>query len=135
VLNYATGYSGTCELALFGPKIGRELAHGHSTHYLQIDFKRQKPTAAGGVREGSSPRTIVVEVCTRTSGNSGDSRFSEEEAAEIACTTACELARRALEELANSETIITRLAEFPPVLRDVQPDVDEPGVRAWLLKG
>jgi hypothetical protein len=108
---------------------------GKSTHYLQIDFKRQKPTAADGVREGSSPRTIIVEVCTGTSGNSDDSRVSEEEAAEIARTTACEFARRASEELANSETVIIRLAEFPPILRDVQPDVDEPGVRAWLLKG
>lgn len=106
---------------------------GKFTHYLQIEFTRRKPGSAGGIREGSSPRTIVVEAHIRTSGNSGDSRSSEQEAAEIARTTACELARRALEELANSETVITRLAEFPPVLRDVQPDVDKPGVRAWLL--
>jgi hypothetical protein len=106
---------------------------GKSIHYLQIDFSRQKSTADGGVREGTSPRTIVVEVHVPTSGNSGGSWSSEEEASEIARATARELASRAL-ELTNCETVISRLAEFPPVLRDVQPDVDEPGVRAWLLK-
>jgi hypothetical protein len=107
---------------------------GKSPHYLQIDFTRQKPTAVGGVRAGSFARTIVVEVHAPTSGNSFERRSSEEEAAETARTTACELVRRTLEELGNSETLTTRLAEFPPVLRDVQPDIEEPGVRAWLLK-
>lgn len=55
--------------------------------------------------------------------------------AEIARTRACELARRELDHSVNGEGVLTQLGDFPPVLRDVQPDIDEPEVRACLLKG
>jgi hypothetical protein len=102
------------------------------THYFEVGFERQGRTGPEEFQKKSSRRTIVVEVCAWEDLEGG--RFTEEDAVEIARTTACELARRELDHSVNGEGVLTQLGDFPPVLRDVQPDIDEPEVRAWLLK-
>ena len=103
-----------------------------STHCFKVDFEGQETADPGKFQKKSSPRTIVVEVCACEDPEGGGS--TEEDAAEIAWIRACELARRELDHSVNGEGVLTELGDFPPVLRDVQPDIDEPEVRAWLLK-
>ena len=103
---------------------------GESTHYFEVDFEGQETTSPGEFQRKSFRRTIVVEVRACEG-----SRPTEDDAAKIARTRACELARRELDHSVNGEVVLTQLGDFPPVLNDVQPDIDEPEVRAWLLTG
>ncbi|HYY28134.1 MAG TPA: hypothetical protein VE860_09335 [Chthoniobacterales bacterium] len=103
------------------------------THYFQVDFEGEATTRAVEFQKKPPRRTIVVEVHAGKDSKGG--RSAEEDAAEIARTRACGLARPEFDDSINGEGITTQLEDFPPVLRDVQPDIDEPEVRAWLFKG
>jgi hypothetical protein len=110
---------------------------GNSTFYFQVAFEGQETPARAKFREEGSRRSIVVEVNGQAyeDPENAEHRRSPEEAAEkIARTTANELARQELPEVAHTECVVTRLEESPPILKNVEPDIDNPEVRAWLLK-
>jgi hypothetical protein len=102
--------------------------------YFQLDFKGEETTSTGEFQEGYSSRTIIVEVGSNAYGGRLENRSADEAAQDLAQSVASELARQELADLGNNASTITRLDEFPPVLQDVEPDTDESGVRAWLLK-
>ena len=101
--------------------------------YFEVTFKGAETTTTGRFREGYTKRSVVVEVDPRAY-QKRDGRAFDEAAEAVARTTADEIAREELTEF--SEGVITRLDEFPPVLEDVEPDIDdsETDVRAWLLR-
>ena len=68
-------------------------------------------------------------------GESLKSDSIEETAEEIALTTAQELTDQEQLESKDDGDRITRLEEFPPVIHDLKPDVEEPGIRGWLING
>ena len=105
-----------------------------SNIYFQFDFKGEETTSTGEFQEGYSSRTIFVEVGSDAYGARSENRSADEAAQELAQSVASELSRHALADLGNNAGTITRLDEFPPVLQGVEPDIDESGVRAWLLK-
>jgi hypothetical protein len=104
------------------------------TFYLQVDFEGEETTSTGEFREGYGRRSVVVEVRSGAYENPGDNRIPDEVAEDIARNTANELVKQELVELADNEGALTRLEELPPVLQDVEPDVIDSDVRAWLLK-
>ena len=61
-----------------------------------------------------------------------DEASIESAAEEIALAIARELARQDLAELGNTGQRMVRLGELPPIIQDVEPTVQESGVRAWL---
>ena len=103
--------------------------------YFQIDYKGVKRTSTNESVEGCSQGTIFVEVAADAFTNSVDAAAIDSAVEEIALTTARQLARRNLAELENSSPRISRLEELPPIFRDVEPTVQESGVRAWQSQG
>jgi hypothetical protein len=102
---------------------------------FQIDLECEEITSSGEFREGHSRRIIFVEVSAQAYDESVDSGSVDEIVEEIALMTAQELAHQELAELKDDGESITRLKEFPPVVQDLEPDVQEPGIRAWLIEG
>ena len=104
-------------------------------YYFQIDYKSAKTTGTSEFREGYTQGTIFVEVVADAFANSVDDASMDSAAEEMALTTARELARRNLAELGNTSQRMDRLGESPPVVQDVEPSIQKPGVRAWLSAG
>ena len=104
-------------------------------YYFQIDYKGAETTSTGELREGYTQGTIFVEVAADAFANSVDYASIKSAAEEIALTTARELARQNLAELGNTTQRMARLGELPPIVQDVEPTVQESGVRAWLSGG
>lgn len=102
---------------------------------FQIDLESEETTSIGEFREKYSWRVIFVEVSPEAYDESGGSGSVDETVEEIALTTAQELADQELAELKDDGESITRLKEFPPVVQDLEADVQEPGIRAWLIEG
>ncbi|MBV9875614.1 MAG: hypothetical protein JO025_12850 [Verrucomicrobia bacterium] len=102
--------------------------------YFQFDFKGGETTSTGEFQEGLTRRTIIVEISPEARGNRLEGQSADEVARQLAQNVAEELARQELVDLEKGSGEVVRLDEFPPVLEDVEPDVDETGVRAWLLK-
>jgi hypothetical protein len=100
--------------------------------YFQIDYKGAKTTSTGEFREAFPQRTIFVEVEADVFANSVEEASIDSAAEEIALTTARELARQNLAELGNTSQRMARLGELPPIIKDMEPTVQESGVRAWL---
>lgn len=102
-------------------------------YYFQIDYKGAKTTSE--FRERYTQGTIFVEVAADAFANSVGDASINSAAEEIALTTARELARQNLAELGNTSQRVARLGELPPIIQDVEPTVQESGVRAWLSGG
>jgi hypothetical protein len=100
--------------------------------YFQIDYKGAKTTSTGEFREAYPHGTIFVEVEVDVFANSLEEASIDSAAEEIALTTARELARQNLAELENTSQRMARLGELPSIIKDVEPTVQESGVRAWL---
>jgi hypothetical protein len=103
--------------------------------YFQIDYKGVKKTSSSEVGEGCSQGTIFVEVAADAFANSVDDAAIESAVEEIALTTARQVACQNLAELENSSQSMCRLEELPPIIQEVEPTVQESGVRAWLSQG
>jgi hypothetical protein len=101
---------------------------------FQIDLEEKETTSADEITEGCPRRTIFVEVGPEAFDETVDSGVVDEAAEEIALTTAQELADQELAELKDDGESITPLEELPPVIQDLEPDLREPGIRAWLIK-
>ena len=99
--------------------------------YFQIDYKGVKSTGS----EGCSQGPIFVEVAADAFAMSVNTAALDSAAEEIALTTARQLARQNLGGLENSSQRISRLEELPPIILEVEPTVQESGVRAWLSQG
>jgi hypothetical protein len=104
-------------------------------YYFQIDYRDAESTSTGEFREGNTQGTIFVEVAADYFANSVDDASIDSAAEEIASATARELARQNLAELGNTSQRMARLGELPPIIQDVEPTVQESGVRAWLSGG
>ena len=98
--------------------------------YFQIDYKGVKSTGSEGCGQGP----IFVEVAADAFAMSVNTAL-DSAAEEIALTTARQLARQNLGGLENSSQRIFRLEELPPIIQEVEPTVQESGVRAWLSQG
>jgi len=103
--------------------------------YFQIDYKGVKRTSSSEFGEGCSQGTIFVEVAADAFANSVDDAAIDSAVEEIALTTARQVARQNLAELENSSQSMSRLEELPPIIQEVEPTVQESGVRAWLSQG
>jgi hypothetical protein len=103
--------------------------------YFQIDYKGVRRASTSEFREGCSQGKIFVEVAANDFANSVDAAAIDSAVEEIALTTARQLARQNLAELENSSQRMSRLEELPPIIQDVEPTVQESGVRAWLSQG
>jgi hypothetical protein len=103
--------------------------------YFQIDYKGVKRTSSSEFGEGCSQETIFVEVAADAFANSVDDAAIDSAVEEIALTTARQVARQNLAELENSSQSVSRLEELPPIFQEVEPTVQESGVRAWLSQG
>jgi hypothetical protein len=101
--------------------------------YFQFDFEGQKTTSAGEFRAGYVRRTVYVEVGSAAYDGSIDSGSKDEAAEEIARSIAVELAAQELAELDDDAGVVTRIEQPPSVVQDAEPDVEDPGVRAWLV--
>jgi hypothetical protein len=103
-------------------------------YYFVVDFEAEvfpDPTAFG---EGLTRRSVVVEIGPEalTPAEGATPRAEAEAAAELARTTANEVVRDVLPTISNTAGDATPLAELPPAVRDVEPNIDDPGIRAWL---
>jgi hypothetical protein len=101
---------------------------------FQIDVESEETTSSGEFYEKYSRRMIFVEVSPEAYDESGDSGRVNETVEEIALMTAQDLADQELAELKDDGESITRLEEFPPIVHDLEADVQEPGIRAWLIE-
>ena len=99
--------------------------------YFQIDYEGVKSPGS----EGCSQGPIFVEVAADAFAMSVNTAALDSAAEEIALTTARQLARQNLGGLENSSQRISRLEELPPIVQEVEPTVQESGVRAWLSQG
>jgi hypothetical protein len=104
------------------------------TIYFQVVFEGEETTETGTFEEGASRRTVFVEVGEDGYDDSMESRSADEVAEETALTAASELARHKFAELAEDSAVITRLDESPLEIVDLEPDLEEDGVKAWLSK-
>jgi hypothetical protein len=59
-------------------------------------------------------------------------RAEAEEAAEVARATANEIVRDVIPTIPNTAGDVTPIDELPPDVKDLEPNVDDPGIRAWL---
>jgi hypothetical protein len=103
--------------------------------YFQVTFEGQatvQPTAYG---QGETRRSVVVEIGPEalSAAEGTTPRAQEEAAAEIARTTANEVVRDEMPTVRNVDGDTLRIAELPPSLLEVEPTIDDPGIRAWLL--
>jgi hypothetical protein len=103
--------------------------------YFEIDYKSVKRTSSTELGEGCGQGTIFVEVAKDAIANSVDGAAIDSAVEEIALTTARQVARQNLAELENSSQSMSRLEELPPIIQEVEPTVQESGVRAWLSQG
>ena len=103
--------------------------------YFQIDYEGAKTTGTGESRGEYTSGTIFVEVAADAFANSVDDAAIDSAVEEIAWTTARQVARQNLAELENGSQSMSRLEELPPIIREVEPTVQESGVRAWLSQG
>ena len=103
--------------------------------YFQIDYQGVKRTSTSEFSEGCSQGKIFVEVAADAFANSVDDAAIDSAAEAIELTTARQLARQNLAALENSSQRMSRLEELPPIIQDVEPTVQESGVRAWLSQG
>jgi hypothetical protein len=104
-----------------------------SVIYFQFDFEGQRTTSAGDFREGYVRRTVFVEIGGAAFDASIDSGSKDEAAEGMARTVAVELAAEELAELDDEDGVVTRIEQLPSVIQESEPDVDDPGVRAWLV--
>ncbi|HEY0792925.1 MAG TPA: hypothetical protein VGD78_17805 [Chthoniobacterales bacterium] len=103
--------------------------------YFQVTFEGQatvQPTAYG---QGETRRSVVVEIGPEalTPAEGVTPRAQEEAASEIARTTANEVIRDEIPTVSNLDGDAVRIGELPPVLQDVEPTIDDPGIRVWLM--
>ena len=98
--------------------------------YFQMDYKGVKRTSSSEFGEGCSQGTIFVEVAADAFANSVDDAAIDSAVEEIALTTARQVACQNLAELENSSQSMCRLEELPPIIQEVEPTVQESGVRA-----
>jgi hypothetical protein len=105
--------------------------------YFQVDFEGEETITPGMFEEGLERRHVVVEVSERAFHDPAEarSRTAPKTAEDIARSTANELVRSELAELEDPDGRAQLLDGFPPRLRDVVPDVEDDGVRAWLVRG
>jgi hypothetical protein len=103
-------------------------------YYFVVDFEGEispDPTAFG---EGLTRRSVVVEVGPEalTPAEGATPRAEAEEAAEVARATANEIVRDVIPTIPNTAGDVTPIDELPPDVKDLEPNVDDPGIRAWL---
>jgi hypothetical protein len=101
--------------------------------YFQFDFEAQRTTSAGEFREGYAGRTVFVEIGSAVFDGSIDSGSRDEAAEEIARAVALELVAQDLVELDDDDGVGTRIEQLPSTVQEAEPDLNDPGVRAWLV--
>jgi hypothetical protein len=104
--------------------------------YFQVEFEGETtvdPTAFG---EGLTRRTVVVEIGPEalTPAEGSTERAEATAAGEIARATANEVVRDEIPTISNEAGDVSRIDELPPILKDVEPNLSDPGIRAWLLQ-
>ena len=104
-------------------------------HYcFVVDFEGEVSTDPTAFGEGITRRSVVVEIGPEalTPAEGATPRAEAEAAAELARTTANEVVRDVLPTISNTAGDVTPLDELPPAVEDIEPNIDDPGVRAWL---
>ena len=104
--------------------------------YFQVDFEGEVSVDPSAFGEGVTRRSVVVEIGPEalTPSEGPTARAQADAAAEVARTTANEVVRDEIPTIGNIAGDVSPLDELPPVLKDVEPNLDDPGIRAWLLQ-
>jgi hypothetical protein len=105
-----------------------------SVMFFQVVFQGEERTDTRPSEEHATRCTVYVEVSEEAYDDSMESRSADEVAEETALTAASEVGRQAFAELKEDSAVITRLDESPLEILDLEPDLDEDGVRAWISK-
>ena len=114
--------------------MANEMRTENSAMYFRLVFEREETRDTGPFEEGASRHTVFVEVSEEGYDDSMESRSADEIAEEVALMAASEVVRQELAEVAEDFGTITRLDESPLEILDLEPDLDEDGVKAWLSK-
>jgi hypothetical protein len=104
-------------------------------HYcFVVDFEGETTTEPTAFGEGVTRRSVVVEIGPEalTPAEGATPRAEAKEAAEVARTTANEVVRDVIPTIPNTAGDVTPIDELPPDVKDLEPNIDDPGVRAWL---
>jgi hypothetical protein len=103
-------------------------------YYFVVDFEGETTTEPTEYGEGLTRRSVVVEVGPEalTPAEGATPRAEAEEAAEVARTTANEIVRDVIPTIPNTAGDVTPLDQLPEAVKDLDPNIDDPGVRAWL---
>jgi hypothetical protein len=104
-------------------------------YYFVVDFEGETTTEPTAFGEGLTRRSVVVEVGPEalTPAEGATPRAEAEEAAEVARTTANEVVRDVIPTIPNTAGDLTPIDQLPPAVKDMDPNIDDPGIRAWLL--
>lgn len=103
-------------------------------YYFIVDFEGENTTEPTAFGEGLTRRSVVVEVGPEalTPAEGATPRAEAEEAAEVARTTANEVVRDVIPTIPNTAGDVTPIGGLPPDVKDLDPAIDDPGIRAWL---
>jgi hypothetical protein len=104
-------------------------------YYFLVDFEGEISTAPTAFGEGLTRRSVAVEIGPEalTPAEGATPRAEADEAAEVARTTANEVVRDVLPTIPNTAGDVTPIDQLPPAVKDMDSNVDDPGIRAWLL--
>ncbi|MBV9491567.1 MAG: hypothetical protein JO069_17895 [Verrucomicrobia bacterium] len=105
-------------------------------YYFQVDFEGENSVEPSAFGEGVTRRTVVVEVSpgALTPAEGATERAQAEAAAEVARTTANEVVRDEIPTISNVAGEVTPVEGLPRILKDVEPNLDDPGIRAWVVQ-
>jgi hypothetical protein len=104
-------------------------------HYcFVVDFEGESTTEPTAFGEGVTRRSVIVEIGPEalTPAEGATPRAEAEAAAELARTTANEVVRDVIPTIPNTAGDVTPLDALPPAIEDLEPTIDDPGIRAWL---
>ena len=104
-------------------------------YYFVVDFEGETTTEPTEFGEGLTRRSVVVDVGPEalTPAEGATPRAEADEAAGVARTTANEVVRDVIPTIPNTAGDVTPIDELPATVKDLDPNIDDPGVRAWLL--
>ncbi|MBV9998033.1 MAG: hypothetical protein JO015_02865 [Verrucomicrobia bacterium] len=103
-------------------------------YYFVVDFEGETSTDLTAFGESLTRRSVVVEVGPEalTPAEGATPRAEAEEAAEVARAMANEVVRDVIPAIPNTAGEVTPINGLPRGVEDQDPNIDDPGVRAWL---
>jgi hypothetical protein len=103
-------------------------------YYFVVDFEGEATTEPTAFGEGLTRRSVVVEIGPEalTPAEGATPRAEAEAAAELARTTANEVVRDVLPTIPNTAGDVTPTDGLPPDVQGTDPNIGDPGIRAWL---